>query len=198
MTTRDRAGKRNAGTPPDELIVMRTHVPALVLALLLSGCGGAVPEAPGAGAPAAGEDGCPLAADALSAATAQTWQLRTTRAGEQHLTLPSVTLDTTCLFTADAEVDEFGDPLTLRVDVATGAAVTQVQEAFRSTCTGNDGRVAPARSVADAQVCRRDGQVQEGIVVRDGRAIEVYYPLVSRSLAEDVTLSFGKVLEAVR
>lgn len=173
---------------------MRSWMLTAALTLLLAGCGGALP---GTGAGSA-DGGCPLDATDLSAATSLTWRLATTRTGEPHVTLPSVVLDTTCVFTADGTTTEFGDPLVLRVDVVTGGDVAAVRESFDSVCTDNGGAVSPSSGTKGAQVCTDGGFVQDGIVASDDRSVQVYYPAVGRSQQRQLTSSFGKVLAAVR
>lgn len=158
---------------------------------------GPVPAAPAVadgGAPA--EASCAIDAGDLSAATGMTWEHRATLTDHPLETMESV-LATACIYTAD-RFDEFGDPLTLRVDTVEGSDAAAVRDQFAQTCAGAGGTVVPSTAADGAVVCDRDGSVQEGNVTSGDTSVDVYYPSVDRSLQGEITSSFEQVLGTVR
>lgn len=179
----------------------------LVVGLAAAGCGmvpgTASPSGPGPAAPAAedasvaGEVTCAIDAADLSAATGMTWQLSATRSDHQLETMESV-LATVCLYTVDDQRDEYGDPLTLRVDIVDGDDAVAVRNWFEESCTGNGGTVTPSGADEGAASCHHGGSVQEGNVTSGGTSVNVAYARVPRSLQGEVTSSFEQVLGTVR
>jgi len=179
----------------------------LIVGQAAAGCGMvpgiASPAGPGPAGPAA-EDAsvpreatCAIDAADLSAATGMTWQLSATLTDHPLETMESV-LATACLYTADDQRNEYGDPLTLRVDVVDGDDAVAVRNKFEESCTGNGGTVTPSASAEGAAICDRDGSAQEGNVSSGGTSVDVYYSGVPRSLLSEVTSSFEQVLGTVR
>ncbi len=179
----------------------------LVGGLAVAGCGvvpgtastaGPGPAASAAeGASVAGEATCVIDAADLSAATGMTWQLGTTRTDHRLETMESV-LATICIFTVEDQRSEYGDPLILRVDIVDGADAVAVRNEFEDSCARHGGTVTPSGAAEGAVTCQDGGSVQEGSVTRGGRTVNVYYPMVPRSLQGEVTSSFDKVLATVR
>ena len=140
-----------------------------------------VPAAEEVGVPA--EPSCAIDPADLSSATSMTWELAATLTDHPLETMESV-LATACLYTASDERNEYGDPLTLRVDIVKGADAVAARNRFEESCTGNGGVVEPSAAADGAASCDRDGSVQEGNITSGDTSVDVYYPFVTRPLQE--------------
>jgi hypothetical protein len=181
--------------------VARKLVLAVAVGVGAAACGlvpgTAAPAAPGPAAPAAEEVSCAIDAADLSSATGMTWELSATLTDHPLETMESV-LATACLYTAGDQRNEYGDPLTLRVDIVKGADAVAARNRFEESCTGNGGVLEPSAAADGAASCDRDGSVQEGNITTGDTSVDVYYPFVTRSLQREITSSFEQVLGAVR
>jgi hypothetical protein len=168
--------------------------------VVLAGCGpnpdtSTKPNASGAtsGQSPASPDGCPISAKALSDATSQSWELSERR--ENHpLETSESTKATICLFTTTTFRDQYGDPLSFRSDVVTGADAATVRRQFADTCLENGG---VTRQSAGGSVCERDAAVLEGIKGDGDRVVNAYFVNAHKAMAPALTSAFPKILAAV-
>lgn len=141
----------------------------------------------------ASSDGCPISAEALSAATSQAWELKERRENHPLETTESIKA-TICLFTTTTFRDQYGDPLSFRSDVVTGADAATVRSQFANSCSENGGAT---RQSAGGSVCERDGGVVEGIKGGGDRVVNAYFVNADKSMVPQLTSAFPKILAAI-
>jgi hypothetical protein len=134
----------------------------------------------------------------LEAATKLSWKLGKTLP-ERPLEFDKSIRGSTCAFIAEAKAvrDDYGDPLTLRVDIATGANAKALEKLNLEGCGEGipPGKVRATRG-GGGKVCDVQGTVSEGTVVKDGSTISFIAFSNSEKILKDFTPGFEAAVAA--
>ena len=156
----------------------------------------AAPSAPGpstGAAPGGADQGqCPVTPQELEAATRLTWKLGRTLPKHPLEYEESIT-GVTCVFIAEAAAvkDDYGQPLIMRIDVATGADATALEKYNLRVCGQFDpGKLRAPRGGGGGKVCDIRGSVSDGFVVKDGSTVSVLTSSDSKKILKDFSPAF--------
>jgi len=207
----------------------RTTLPAAALIMLLStaGCGSSEtdrsaaapsaalsaapsasssavpspPSPPSSAAPGGAEQGqCQVTPQELEAATGLTWRLGRTLPERPLEYDKTITVSTCAFISEEATVkDDYGQPLTMRIDVATGANAAALEKSNLEACGEGipPGTMRAARGGGGAKVCDVKGSVEEATIVEDGTTLSFTMFSDSDKILKDFSPKFEAVISAI-
>jgi len=144
---------------------------------------------------AANQEQCPVTPQELETATRLTWRLGRTLP-EHPLEYDESITGLTCVFIAEAAAvkDDYGQPLIMRIDVATGANAAALERLNDEGC--DRGKLRAPRG-GGGKVCDVRGTVLEGTVVKDGSTISFLMSSDSEKILKDFSPAFEAAVAAV-
>jgi hypothetical protein len=144
-----------------------------------------------------------VTAQELETATKLAWKLRRTLP-EQPFLLKETIMTSACLFTADAKAvtDKYGQPLIMRIDIATGAHAAALEKYDLERCVkGYNPSSTPRRLRAtrggSGKVCDTGGTITTGSVVKDGSAMSILVSSDSEKILKSFTPAFEAAVAAI-
>jgi hypothetical protein len=152
-------------------------------------------------APGGADSGqCKVTVQELEAATKLTWKLGKTLP-ERPLEYDKSLKASTCAFIAEAKAvrDDFGDPLTLRIDVATGANAKALETSTLEGCGEGipPGKLRAPRGGGGGKVCDSSGSVTEALVVKDGSTLSFTVFSNSEKILKTFSPAFEDAIAAI-